>query len=109
MDDPSGVIDFFLESAVGVGKCFSARAEPEVGTEVVSALVAVLAVSAHDTGLDDDALADGKVSNAWADRCYNACRFMAEDKGSFDRKVCIASMKIIVDCVKLVNNVDHES
>lgn len=81
-----------------MGECLRTGCEAETFAEVVPARRAVVAVTAHNAGLDGDALSGYDVGHAWTDGSNDACGFVAEDKGCLEGKVPVPAMDEIVNC-----------
>lgn len=92
------VVHAILEGTVEMWKGLCAAAETHVLAEVVAAFGAVGAVVAHDACLYCDTLTDDEVLYTGADGCDDTCCFMAEDEGSLESKVSVASVDVVVDC-----------
>ena len=86
-----------LQRPVEVGESLCAAAEAHAGAEVVAAGVAVLALVAHDAGLDRDALAWDEVFYARADGGDDPSGFVAEDHGGLQGEIAVPAMGIVVD------------
>lgn len=94
----SGVIHVCLESAVGVGKCLGAAAEAHLLAEVVPARYAVVALVAHDAGLNGDPLADHEALDPRAHCSDDTGCFVTQDEWSLQGKVAIPPVEIVVHC-----------
>lgn len=66
MENVCGVVHTVLEGTVEMGEGFGTAAEPHALAEVVATLFAVVAVVAHDAGLDGYSLTDHNVFDARA-------------------------------------------
>ena len=97
MENVRWMVHAVLEGAVEVREGLCAAAEAHAGAEVVAALVAVLALVAHDAGLDRDALAGHEVFYARTDCGDDPSGFVAEDHGGLQGKVAVPAMGIVVD------------
>lgn len=97
MEDMGGVVHALLEGAVEVGEGLRATGEAHALAEVVSTLCAVVAVVAHDAGLNGDTLAGDEVLHAWTDGGDDTGGFMAEDEGSLYGEVTVSAVEIVVD------------
>ena len=73
MEDMSGVIHAVLESAIEMRKRLGTAAKAHVLAEVVSALGTVVAVVAHNAGLDCNPLSDDEVFYTRTDGGYDSC------------------------------------
>lgn len=91
-----GVVHAFLERSVEMREGFGTTGEAHLLAQVVTALLAVIALPAHDTSLDRDALADFEIRNARADGGHDASSFVAKNEGSLDSKVAVASVQVVV-------------
>jgi hypothetical protein len=86
-----------LERTVEMGKSLCAAAEAHACAEIVPTFFAVLALVAHDAGLDRDALTWNEVFYAWTDGGDDPSCFMAENHGSLKGKVAVPAMGIVMD------------
>ena len=97
VEDVCGMVHAFLKGPVEVREGFGAAGEAEVLAEVIAAALAVVAVPAHDAGLDGDALADDEVLDTRTDGGDDASSFMTEDEGRLDDEVTVAAVGVVVD------------
>lgn len=73
------VVHPLLQGSIEMREGLCAAGEPETFAEVVSTAGAVIAIVAHDTSFDGDALAYVETADAWTDGGDDAGSFVAED------------------------------
>lgn len=91
------MVHALLEGAIEVREGLRATGEAHALAEVVSALRAVVAVVAHDAGLNGDTLTGDEVLHAWADGGDDTGGFVAEDEGCLYGEVTVSAVEIVVD------------
>jgi hypothetical protein len=97
MENMGWMLNAILKGAVGVGERFSAAAEPQAFTEIVTSFCAVITVIAHDTSLDSDSLAWKKIFDTWADGSNDSGCFVAKNERCLESKVAIFTVHVIMN------------
>ena len=91
------MVHAFLECSIEVGESLGRAGESHSFAEVIAALLALVAVAAHDAALDCDALAESEVGDSGAEGGDDPGSFVAEDERGADGKVAVATVCVVVE------------
>jgi hypothetical protein len=100
MKNMCGVVHRFLEGPIQVWKRLCTTTESQLFAEVITTFRTIIAVIAHDPGLDGDSLAGDEVLNRRSYGSNDTCSFVTQNEWRLESKIAVSAMEVVVHWFK---------